>query len=104
MSDFGLLIGASLGTGAGIVAGGYLGYKILKKKKPRLFEIKMAGVKHAFIEGFTDAYSRHTGKQATEKTTRSKRSCFKELTKGFSEGFNKAYCGPQGQRPTIALA
>ena len=32
MSDCGLLIGAGLGAGAGVVVGGYVGYKILKKK------------------------------------------------------------------------
>jgi hypothetical protein len=101
MSDFGLLIGASLGTGAGVVAGGYLGYRILKKKKP-LLKTKMAGVKHAFIEGFTDAYSHRAEKQTTEKVSRPKRSCCRKLTKAFSEGFDKAYYGPQEQ--TVALA
>ena len=51
MSDFGLLIGAGLGTGAGIVAGGYLGYKILKKKRPQLLEEIVGDVKQGFSEG-----------------------------------------------------
>lgn len=104
MSDFGLLIGASLGTGAGVVAGGYLGYKILKKKKPRLLETKIAGVKRAFVEGFNDAYSHRTEKRTTEKVSRPKCSCYKKLTRAFSEGFNKAYCRSQRREPTVALA
>lgn len=99
MSDCGLLIGAGLGAGAGVVvAGGYLGYKILKKKNPKLLERIVADVKHGFSEGFTLAYS------SFEKTTKSKPSRLKGVTKAFSEGFDLAYRGPQGREPTVALA
>ncbi len=105
MSDCGLLIGAGLGAGAGaVVAGGYLGYKILKKKNPQLLEKIVADVKQGFSEGFTRAYSAHTGKQITEKATKPKPSRFKGLTKAFCEGFDNAYCRQRGQEPTVALA
>jgi hypothetical protein len=94
MSGCGLLIGA----GAGIVAGGYLGYKILKKKNPKLLGKIAADVKYGFSEGFTRAYS------SSEKTTTSKPSRFKGLTKAFCEGFDSAYCRPQGRQPALALA
>lgn len=102
MSDFGLLIGASLGTGAGVVAGGYLGYKILKKKNPQLLQKIAVDVKKGFSEGFTRAYSGQTAKQITEKATRPKPSRFKGLTKAFCDGFNNAYHSQKG--PTVALA
>lgn len=104
MSDFGLIIGASLGTGAGIVAGGYLGYRILKKKKPQLLEEIVGDVKQGFSEGFTRAYSKQTGKQITKKVTRPKQSRFKGLAKAFCEGFDNAYYCQRGQDPTVALA
>jgi hypothetical protein len=105
MSDFGLLIGVGLGAGAGaVVAGGYLGYKILKKKNPQLLEKIVVDIKHGFSEGFTRAYSTQAGKEITEKATRPKSSRFKGLTKAFCEGFDNSYCSQRGQDPTVALA
>ena len=104
MSDFGLLIGAGLGTGAGIVAGGYLGYKILKKKNPRLFQKLVVDIKKGFSEGFTRAYSTQTAEQITEKATRPKPFRFKGLGKAFCDGFNNAYHSQKGKGPRVALA
>jgi hypothetical protein len=103
MSDFGLLIGASLGTGAGIVAGGYLGYKILKKKNPQLFQKLVVDIKKGFSEGFTRAYSTQTAEQINEKVTKSKPSRFQGLGKAFCDGFNNAYHSKKGQEPRVAL-
>ena len=105
MSDCGLLIGVGLGAGTGVViAGGYLGYKVLKKKNPKLLERITADVKHGFSEGFTKAYSTHAGDEVSEKTIRSKSSRLKELTSAFSEGFDNACRSPQSQNGTVALA
>jgi len=104
MSDFGLIIGAGFGTGAGILAGGYLGYKILKKKKPQLFRKIAGNVKQGFSEGFTRAYSKQTDKQMTEKVTRSNPSRFRGLAEAFCEGFDNAYYRQRGQDPMVALA
>ncbi len=104
MSDCGLLIGASLGAGAGVVVGGYVGYKILKKTNPKLLKRIVADIKHGFSEGFTNAYSAHTGTEASEKAIRPKSSRLKELTGAFREGFDNACRNPETQNPTAALA
>ena len=100
MSGCGLLIGAGVGAGAGvgIVAVGYFGYKVLKKKKLKILGKIAADVKYGFSDGFTRAYS------SSGKTTTSKPSRFKGLTKAFCEGFDSAYCRPQGRQPVLALA
>jgi len=104
MSDCGLIIGAGLGAGAGVVvAGGCLGYKILKKKNPKLLKRIAADVKQGFSEGFTKAYSKHAGTEASEKTVRPKFSHLKELTDAFCEGFDDAYHAPETQGAALGL-
>ena len=105
MSDCGLIIGAGLGAGAAVVvAGGCLGYKILKKKNPKLLERITADIKQGFSEGFTQAYSTHAGDEASGKAVRSKSSCFKELADAFCEGFDNACRNPEVQNTKVALA
>ena len=104
MSDCGLLIGASLGVGAGVIVVGYVGYKILKKKPPKLLERIVADVKQGFSEGFTRAYSAHAGAEVSEKAVRPKSSRFKELAGAFCEGFENACSSPESQNTTVVLA
>lgn len=82
MSDGGLLIGA------GIVLGGYVGYKIVKATPPKWMEDLIAGAKKGFSQGMTQTFPKDSPKKRFTNVLEQRQSFSAQFSQGFREGFD----------------